>query len=253
MLSAILNTWLPRSNFIYSNNTLLAAGCCKSKLRYLKHWYRLLFLISSSGLACENIRFSSLFVSQASPGLVKPILGHSFGRSWYMRLFHTPRTSFLLTTRLWKHISCSGVIFIPEKNLRAPSSVYLRSVTSGRILCYPITATSRFWMCHTICWMVLCQAFLSLLPPLPSPIKNLVSPIPLGRPDTQAIHGRAKSTLICMWYLSCKAGLLRTFPLFSPETSKLESGCSLLRIEVFLPGFSLLLNAQRNLHKGWFN
>ena len=72
VLSAILNTWLPRSNFIYSNNTLLTAGCCKSELRYLKHWYRLL-----------------------CPGLVKPILGHSFGRSWYMRLFHTPSTSFL--------------------------------------------------------------------------------------------------------------------------------------------------------------
>ena len=37
-----LNTWLPRSIFIYSNDTLLTAGCCKSKLRYLKHWYRLL-------------------------------------------------------------------------------------------------------------------------------------------------------------------------------------------------------------------
>ena len=98
VLSAILNTWLPRSNFIYSNNTLLAAGCCKSKLRYLKHWYRLL-----------------------CPGLVKPILGHSFSRSWYMRLFHTQRTSFLLTTRLWKHNFCSGYIFIPGKNLRAPS------------------------------------------------------------------------------------------------------------------------------------
>ena len=67
-----LNTWLPRSIFIYSNNTLLTAGCCKSELRYLKHWYRLL-----------------------CPGLVKPILGYSLGRSWYMRLFHTPRTSFL--------------------------------------------------------------------------------------------------------------------------------------------------------------
>ena len=104
MLSAILNTWLPRSNFIYSNNTLLAEEGCKSKLRYLKHWYRLL-----------------------CPGLVIPILGHSFGRSWYMRLFHTPRTSFLLTTRLWKQISCSGVIFIPGKNLRAPSTVSLNS------------------------------------------------------------------------------------------------------------------------------
>ena len=39
----------------------------------------------------------------------------------------------------------------------------LQSVTSGGIVCYPITATSRFWMCHTICWMVLhLQAFLSL-------------------------------------------------------------------------------------------
>ena len=70
-----LNTWLPRSIFIYSNNTLLTAGCCKSELRYLKHWYRLL-----------------------CPSLVKPILG----RSWYMRLFHTPsnykalKTQFLL-------------------------------------------------------------------------------------------------------------------------------------------------------------
>ena len=67
-----LNTWLPRSISIYSNNTLLTAGRCKSELRYLKHWYRRLY-----------------------SGLVKPILGHSFGRSWYMRLFHTPRTSFL--------------------------------------------------------------------------------------------------------------------------------------------------------------
>ena len=67
-----LNTWLPRSIFIYTNNTLLTAGCCKSELRYLKHWYRLL-----------------------CPGLVKPILGHSFGRSWYMRLFHW----------LWVHLS----------------------------------------------------------------------------------------------------------------------------------------------------
>ena len=153
------------------------------------------------------------------PGLVKPILRHSFGRSWYMRLFHTPGTSFVLTTRLLKHNSCSGFIFIPGKNLRAPcraflnSSVhksttwnqticekfqwllltdrpfriYLRWVTSEGIVCYPITATSRFWTCHTICWMVLWQAFLSLLPSPPSPILNLLSPSPLGRSDTQAI------------------------------------------------------------------
>ena len=67
-----LNTWLPRSISIYSNNTLLTAGCFKSELRYLKHWYRRLCL-----------------------GLVKPILGRTFGTSWYMRLFHTPSTSFL--------------------------------------------------------------------------------------------------------------------------------------------------------------
>ena len=48
--------------------------------------------------------------------------------------------------------------------------IYLRPVTSESIVCYPITATSRFWMCHTICRMVLCQAFLSLLPPPPTPI-----------------------------------------------------------------------------------
>ena len=34
--------------------------------------------------------------------------------------------------------------------------------------------------------MVLCQAFLSLLPPPPSSIKNVPSPIPLGRPVAQA-------------------------------------------------------------------
>ena len=80
------------------HGSLLTTGCCKSELRYLKHWFCLL-----------------------CPGLVKPILGHSFSRSWYMRLFHTQRTSFLLTTRLWKHNFCSGYIFIPGKNLRAPS------------------------------------------------------------------------------------------------------------------------------------
>ena len=37
-----LNTWLLRSIFIYTNNALLTEGCCKSELRYLKHWYRLL-------------------------------------------------------------------------------------------------------------------------------------------------------------------------------------------------------------------
>ena len=177
VLWAILNTWLPRSNFIYSNNTLLTAGCCKSELRYLKHWYRLL-----------------------CPGLVKPILGHSFGRSWYMRLFHTPRTSFLLTTRLWKHNSCSGFIFIPGKNLKAPSRAFVNSslrpyeiktsmknfngfslpiavlvFTCGRwrqgVLC--VIQSLPHPVSHTICWMVLCQAFSSLLP-----LPHLKSPLP---------------------------------------------------------------------------
>ena len=48
--------------------------------------------------------------------------------------------------------------------------------TSGVIVCYPITDTSRFWMCQTICGMVLCQAFLSLLP-LPSPPFKISSPL----------------------------------------------------------------------------
>ena len=69
------------------------AGCCKSELRYLKHWYRLL---------CR--------------GLVKPILG----KSGYMRLFHTPRTSFLLTTRLWKHNSCSVLFLFQERTWELP-------------------------------------------------------------------------------------------------------------------------------------
>ena len=97
VLSVILHTWLPRS---YSNNTLLTAGCCKSELSYLKHWYCVL-----------------------CPGLVKPILGHSWRRSWYMRLFHTPRTSF----SFWKHNSCSGFIFITGKNLKALSRAFVNS------------------------------------------------------------------------------------------------------------------------------
>ena len=118
LLLAILNIWLPRSNFIYSNNTLLTAGCCKSELyRYLKHWYCLL-----------------------CPGLVKPIFRHSFGRSWCMRLFHTSRTSFLLTTSLWAN-SCSGFIFIPGKNLRAPSRAFLNS--SLRLCPYEIKISMK--------------------------------------------------------------------------------------------------------------
>ena len=181
-----LNTWLPRSIFIYSNNTLLTAGC-KSELRYVKHWYRLL------SRSCEtNIRTYT---------------------SWYMRLFHTPeyifplnyealnlKTQFLpgfyfysrkeLESALWslfEFLSASLSIKLSHTgnmkskhlwkiSMASPCRSLLRSVTSVGIVCYPITATSRFWMCHTICWMVLCQAFLSLLP-LPTPPSKISSPL----------------------------------------------------------------------------
>ena len=179
MPSAILNIWLPRSNFIYSNNTLLAAGCCKSKLRYLSHWYRLL-----------------------CPGIVKPILGHSFGRSWYLRLFHTPRTSFLLTTRLWKHNSCSNFIFIPGKNLRAPSEVssfeFLSTVSIHKITTWNqntlLVFTCGRWRQGVLCviqslphpdsgcvtrfaeWFCVRPSF--LFSPLPPPPAKISSPVP---------------------------------------------------------------------------
>ena len=135
---------------------------------------------------------------------MKPILGHSFGRSWFKRLLYIPRTSFLLTTRLSENTILARFLFLfQERPWERPlgplwiplcvsvhksttwnqsiyekfqwllladrsARIYLWSVTSGGIVCYPITATSRFWMCHTICLMVLCQAFLSLLPPTTS-------------------------------------------------------------------------------------
>ena len=226
MLSAILNTWLPRSNFIYSNNTLLAAGCCKSKLRYLKHWYRLL----CPGLACENIRFYSLFVSQASPGLVKPILGHSFGRSWYMRLFHTPRTSFLLTTRLWKHNSCSVLFLFQERTWERPlepfwiplcvsvhksttwnQNIYekfqrlLLADRSAPIACGRWRQVLLFVMqsllhpdfgCDTRFaeWFCVRPFFLFSTPP--PPIQSFLFPSPLGRPDTQVNNNRSRYEII---------------------------------------------------------
>ena len=129
----------------------------------------------------------------------------------YEPLSHTPRTSFVLTSRLWKHNPCSVLLFQERnwerllepiwislcvsvhksttwnQNIDRSARIHLRSVTSGSIVCYPMTATSRFWMCHTICWMVLCQAFLSFLS-LPPPPSKISSPLasPLGRPDTQA-------------------------------------------------------------------
>ena len=36
-LSAIFNTWLPHSNFIYRINTLLTTGCCKTEVMDLFH------------------------------------------------------------------------------------------------------------------------------------------------------------------------------------------------------------------------
>ena len=34
--------------------------------------------------------------------------------------------------------------------LNCSAPIYFRSVTSESIVYYPITATSRFWMCHTV-------------------------------------------------------------------------------------------------------
>ena len=77
--------------------------------------------------------------------------------------------------------------YVPELGIgSAFSRALFTSVLRSSV--YPITTTSRCWMCHRICWIVLCQAFLSLLPPPLSPIKNLLFPSPLGRPDTQAIR-----------------------------------------------------------------
>ena len=87
---SIFNTGQPRSNFILSiNNTrLLTAGCYKSDLRLLKHLYRLL-----------------------CPGVVKSILVEV----GYMRLFHTPRTSFLLTTSFENTILARVLFLFQER------------------------------------------------------------------------------------------------------------------------------------------
>ena len=66
----------------------------------------------------------------------------------------------------------------------------------------------------------------------------------------------ARNTLInCMWYRSRlrKASLLRIVPTFLPDQQARVG--SLLRTEAFLPGTSLLLNAQRTnyLHEGGFD
>ena len=86
--------------------------------------------------------------------------------------------------------------------------------TSGVIVCYPITDTSRFWMCQTICGMVLCQAFRSLLPlpPPPSRISSTLAPL-IGRPDTQA---RVKASVSGVSLLQLSPFSLSSFT-FSPR------------------------------------
>ena len=162
---------------------------------------------------------------------MKPVFGHSFGRSWYMRLFHTPRTSFLLTTRLWKHNSCSGVLFIPGKNLRAPSRAFFEFLSASLSIKVPHgikTSTKNFNGFSLLiaqlllpavgdvrCCCVLCNhcyiqifdvthdllnGFVSGLsfssPPLLPPSKSFLSPSPLGRPDTQINNNRSRYEII---------------------------------------------------------
>ena len=73
-------------------------------------------------------------------------------------------------------------------------------MTSGPIVNYPISATSRIWMFDMTQSKRLCQAFL-YPPPLrkapPSPQEG--TPLPSGRPDTQvtrfAAYGSRKGTI----------------------------------------------------------
>ena len=69
--------------------------------------------------------------------------------------------------------------------------------------------------------MVLCQAFLSLLPSPPS-IKNLPYPIPLGRPDTQARRKgeEASSPLRVFCLRSLKSGPKKNY--LAPATQAIE-------------------------------
>ena len=56
---------------------------------------------------------------------------------------------FALDYEVFKIQFLLGFYFYFRKEL-TPCRSLLRSVTSGGIVCYPITGTSRFWMCHTI-------------------------------------------------------------------------------------------------------
>ena len=148
-----------------------------------------------------------------------------------MRLFHTPRTSFLLTRRLWKHNSCSGVLFIPGKNLRAPSGAFFEFLSASLSIKVPQgikTSTKNFndfslliaqlllpavgdvRCCCLLCnhcyiqildvthdfaeWFCVRPFF--LFSPPPPPIQSFLSPSPLGRPDTQVNNNRSRYEII---------------------------------------------------------
>ena len=74
---------------IYSNNTLLTAGCCKSQFRYLKHWYRLL-----------------------CPGLVEPILGHTISAEAGIWRFSILRINLFFELRSLENTILARVLFL---------------------------------------------------------------------------------------------------------------------------------------------
>ena len=185
VLSAILSTWLPRSNFNYINNTLLTAGCCKSELRSTDIVFFVLVLwnqysdIVSAEAGIWGFSILRVHLSFKLRGLENTILARVLflfqERTWERPLepFWIPLyVSVQKSTTWYQNIDnkFQGLL-LTDRSAR----IYLLSMTSGSIVCYPITVTSRFWMCHTISWMVLSQAFLSLLP-LPPPPSKISSP-----------------------------------------------------------------------------
>ena len=67
------------------------------------------------------------------------------------------------------------------KSVISLSIIYLRSVTPGSIMCYPISHIQILDVSHD-----LLNGFVSGLPFSSPPLENLLSLSPLGRPDTQA-------------------------------------------------------------------
>ena len=73
-----------------------------------------------------------------------------------MKLFHTPRTSFLLTTRLWKHNSCSLLFLFQERTWERPLEPFwiplyvsvLKSTTWNQNIDEKISITSP---CRSLC------------------------------------------------------------------------------------------------------